>query len=34
MRDSKDKTGPALVFAPGEWHAFVAGTKDGAFDLA
>ena len=26
VRDSKDKTGPALVFAPGDWHAFVART--------
>ena len=31
VRDSKDKTGPALVFAPGDWHAFVASTRDGAF---
>ncbi|MEH0937280.1 DUF397 domain-containing protein [Micromonospora psammae] len=31
VRDSKDKTGPALVFAPGDWHAFVAGARDGAF---
>ncbi|MFF5172425.1 DUF397 domain-containing protein [Micromonospora sp. NPDC000089] len=31
VRDSKDKTGPALVFAPGGWHAFVAGARNGAF---
>lgn len=27
VRDSKDPTGPALVFAPGDWLAFVGGTK-------
>ncbi|WP_428962848.1 DUF397 domain-containing protein [Micromonospora fluostatini] len=26
VRDSKDPTGPALVFAPGAWRAFVGGT--------
>ncbi|GGM50826.1 DUF397 domain-containing protein [Micromonospora sonchi] len=31
VRDSKDKAGPALVFAPGDWHAFVTSTRDGAF---
>ncbi|WP_320068394.1 DUF397 domain-containing protein [Micromonospora sp. RTGN7] len=31
VRDSKDKSGPALIFAPVEWHAFVAGTRDGMF---
>ncbi|SCE71295.1 protein of unknown function [Micromonospora haikouensis] len=31
VRDSKDKSGPNLVFAPVGWHAFVAGAKDGAF---
>ncbi|MEU8299122.1 DUF397 domain-containing protein [Micromonospora sp. NPDC048909] len=24
VRDSKDPTGPALIFAPAAWHAFVA----------
>ncbi|MEG3635270.1 DUF397 domain-containing protein [Micromonospora palythoicola] len=24
VRDSKDRTGPALVFAPAAWRAFVA----------
>ncbi|WBB52289.1 DUF397 domain-containing protein [Verrucosispora sp. WMMD573] len=24
VRDSKDRTGPALVFAPAAWQAFVA----------
>ncbi|WP_433212583.1 DUF397 domain-containing protein [Dactylosporangium sp. CS-047395] len=34
LRDSKDKTGPVLLFTPEEWLAFVGGTKDGEFDLA
>ncbi|MGW4354395.1 DUF397 domain-containing protein [Nocardia sp. NPDC004582] len=29
IRDSKDPTGPALVFAPGEWDAFTAGVAGG-----
>jgi hypothetical protein len=29
VRDSKDPSGPALVFAPGDWHAFVDGARDG-----
>ena len=33
VRDSKNPTGPALVFAPAEWQAFVEGVKDGEFDL-
>ncbi|MEU2030274.1 DUF397 domain-containing protein [Nocardia amamiensis] len=32
VRDSKNPTGPALVFTPGEWDAFVAGASDGEFD--
>lgn len=32
VRDSKDPGGPALVFAAGEWDAFVAGVNDGEFD--
>ncbi|MFV2104439.1 DUF397 domain-containing protein [Micromonospora sp. LOL_024] len=31
VRDSKDRSGPALVFAPDGWHAFVAGTREGVF---
>ncbi|MET8001156.1 DUF397 domain-containing protein [Nonomuraea glycinis] len=31
VRDSKNPTGPALVFTPGEWDAFIAGVKDGEF---
>jgi hypothetical protein len=33
LRDSKDPTGPALVFTPAEWDAFVCGARDGEFDL-
>jgi hypothetical protein len=33
VRDSKNPTGPVLVFTPGEWDAFVDGAKDGEFDL-
>lgn len=32
VRDSKDHTGPALVFTRGDWRSFVAGVKDGRFD--
>ncbi|WP_454196399.1 DUF397 domain-containing protein [Nocardia sp. Marseille-Q1738] len=31
VRDSKNPAGPALVFAPGAWDAFVAGVKEGEF---
>jgi hypothetical protein len=34
VRDSKNPTGPALIFTPGEWDAFVGGARDGEFDLA
>lgn len=33
VRDSKNRTGPALVFTPAEWTAFVDSAKDGEFDL-
>jgi hypothetical protein len=33
VRDSKDPSGPVLVFGRAEWAAFVAGAKDGEFDL-
>jgi Domain of unknown function (DUF397) len=33
VRDSKDPTGPALVFTPDEWTAFVSGVHGGEFDL-
>ncbi|MPZ89058.1 MAG: DUF397 domain-containing protein [Nitriliruptorales bacterium] len=32
LRDSKDPTGPVLVFTPGEWDAFTAGVRDGEFN--
>jgi Domain of unknown function (DUF397) len=32
VRDSKDPTGPALIFTPGEWAAFVEGVKAGEAD--
>lgn len=34
VRDSKNPHGPALVFTPGEWDAFLAAAKDGEFDLS
>lgn len=33
MRDAKDPDSPTLIFTPAEWDAFVAGVKDGEFDL-
>ncbi|MEV7968794.1 DUF397 domain-containing protein [Sphaerisporangium sp. NPDC088356] len=27
VRDSKDRGGPALVFSPHEWHAFIGDLK-------
>jgi hypothetical protein len=33
VRDSKDRSGPVLVFTTAEWEAFLAGAKDGEFDL-
>jgi hypothetical protein len=32
VRDSKDPSGPVLVFTPGEWAAFVGGVRDGDFE--
>ena len=34
VRDSKDPSGPVLVFTPHEWRAFLAGVRDGEFDGA
>jgi Domain of unknown function (DUF397) len=34
VRDSKDPEGLALVFSPEEWRAFLAGARDGQFDLS
>ena len=33
VRDTKDRSGPVLQFTPVQWSAFVAGTKNGEFDL-
>lgn len=33
VRDSKNRRGSRLVFTPTEWKAFIAGVKDGEFDL-
>jgi predicted metallo-beta-lactamase superfamily hydrolase len=33
VRDSKDRQGPVLVFGFDEWSAFLAGVRDGEFDL-
>lgn len=34
LRDSKDKgRGPVLAFTEPEWEAFLAGAKNGEFDL-
>jgi Domain of unknown function (DUF397) len=32
LRDSKNPTGPVLVFTPDEWRAFIDGAKQGEFD--
>jgi hypothetical protein len=34
VRDSKDRGGAELAFAPDEWLAFTAAVKAGEFDLA
>ncbi|GAA4187038.1 DUF397 domain-containing protein [Streptosporangium oxazolinicum] len=31
VRDSKNPTGPALVFTPKEWGAFLGGVRAGEF---
>lgn len=33
VRDTKDREGPVLRFTPDEWVAFVAGVRNGEFDL-
>lgn len=33
VRDSKDPAGPVLEFTLAEWAAFVAGVRDGQFDV-
>jgi hypothetical protein len=32
LRDSKNRTGPVLMFTPDEWVAFTAGVQAGEFD--
>jgi hypothetical protein len=32
VRDSKNPAGPALVFTPSEWDAFIGGAQDGEFN--
>jgi Domain of unknown function (DUF397) len=32
VRDTKDRTGPVLTFAPAQWEAFTADVRDGEFD--
>lgn len=32
LRDSSNPTGPALIFTPSEWDAFLAGARDGEFN--
>lgn len=32
VRDSKNPTGPALVFAPAEWDSFTTDASTGRFD--
>jgi Domain of unknown function (DUF397) len=34
LRNSADPSGPVLVFTQAEWDAFVAGARDGEFDLS
>lgn len=31
LRDSKNKAGPALMFAPDQWDVFLGGIVDGEF---
>jgi uncharacterized protein DUF397 len=33
LRDTKDREGPVLRFSPEEWDAFIAGVRNGEFDL-
>lgn len=33
VRDSKNRSGPALVLSPSEWRAFVGDVQRGEFDL-
>jgi hypothetical protein len=33
VRDSKDPSGPALIFSPDQWRVFLSRTTAGQFDL-
>ncbi|OHV35629.1 MULTISPECIES: DUF397 domain-containing protein [Pseudofrankia] len=33
VRDSKNPAGPVLAFSAAEWDAFLAGARDGEFNL-
>ncbi|WP_285586689.1 DUF397 domain-containing protein [Herbidospora sp. NBRC 101105] len=33
VRDSKNESGPALIFTRPEWDAFQRGVRDGEFDF-
>jgi hypothetical protein len=33
VRDSKNRDSGTLAFTPDEWQAFLAGARDGEFDL-
>lgn len=33
VRDSKNPDGPALIFTPSEWEAFIGGVKEDEFNL-
>jgi hypothetical protein len=34
VRDSKNRSGPALAFTPSGWAEFIAGIKSGELDLS
>ncbi|MEV6707959.1 DUF397 domain-containing protein [Micromonospora wenchangensis] len=34
VRDSKDRNGPALIFAPAAWSGFLAATQSGDLNRA
>lgn len=33
VRDSKNPTGPSLVFSPGAWRTFTGDVRNGAYEL-
>jgi hypothetical protein len=34
VRDTKDRSGPVLLFSPADWRKFTAAVRDGEFDPA